>query len=280
VYLAGRRDLGAAVFADRDASRARLALLGGPLAAAVRLTRGATLAWLAAMVVFLAFYGALTNTAAKLLNDSASAQHAIASLAKASSEAGARAFLGIAFFMFMLILMAYAASAVGAMRNDEANGYLDNLLVRTVGRQRWWWGRVALALSVVLLAGLLAPVVIWLAMGSNHNGLAFGDLFRAGVNALPAAIFTLGVGLFALGVIPRLTTVIAYGVIAWSFVVQLLSSGTKLNHWVLDTSVFAHVAFAPAAYPKWQAGWMLVALGALLAAIGAWVFQRRDLASE
>jgi ABC-2 type transport system permease protein len=247
----------------------------------VRFTRGSTISWLAAMVAFMGFYGAITNTAAKALGDSPAAQQLIGRLAKTSVEsAGARAFLGIAFFMFVLVLMAYVASAAGAVRNDEATGYLDNFLVGPVSRQRWLWGRIGLIVGVVIVASLLIPGVIWLALGSQHHGLTGHDLLLAGLNAVPAAVFTLGVGIFALGFAPRFTTLVTYGVIAWSFIVQLLASGTKLNHWLLDTSVFAHVAFAPAADPRWGPGWVFIALGACLALTGALAFNRRDLASE
>jgi ABC-2 type transport system permease protein len=153
-------------------------------------------------------------------------------------------------------------------------------LVQSVGRQRWLWGRVGMILTVMIVAGLLSAAVVWLSMGGQHNGISFHDLSVAGLNALPAAIFILGVGIFALGVVPRLTTVITYGVIAWSFLVELLASGTNLNHWFLDTSVFNHVAFAPAADPKWGAGLVLIAIGAALAVAGAMAFNRRDLATE
>jgi ABC-2 type transport system permease protein len=113
-------------------------------------------------------------------------------------------------------------------------------------------------------------------MGGAHNGLKYHDLFLAGLNTLPAAIFTLSAAIFALGILPRFTTLIAYGVIAWSFLVQLLASGSKISHWVLDTFVFAHISFAPAVDPRWGPAWILIILGALLATGGALAFNRRD----
>jgi polyether ionophore transport system permease protein len=80
--------------------------------------------------------------------------------------------------------------------------------------------------------------------------------------------------------VPRFAGLIAYGVTAWSFVIELLRTGTNLNHWILDTSVFTHVAFAPAADPKWHTAWVLIAIGILLTGAGFGAFNRRDLAAE
>lgn len=278
IYLAGRRDLGASFFADRDTAAARTGLLRGPLTAAVRFTRGSVVSWFAGMTIFLVFFGGLTNTASQAFSSSGSAQQFLDRLAKAS-DVGAKAFLGLAFFMFMTVLMAYVASAVGSMRSDEAEGTLDNLLVRPVSRQRWLWGRIGLIVAAILAAGTLSSVVVWLSMGTNHI-VALSDLFIGGINTIPAAIFALGVGIFTFGVLPRLTTVVTYGVIAWSFLIEMLSSGLNVNHWLLDTSVFNHIAFAPAADPKWTAAAILVILGTLLTVIGALAFNRRDLANE
>jgi len=279
VRLAARRDLGASVFSDHDTATPKLLLLRGPFTAAVRFTRASTITWLAAMAAFLAFYGALTGTAAKLLNGSGAAGQLIGKLAK-SRESGARSFLGVAFFLFMLVLMTYVATAIGSLRSDEARGYLDNLLARTTSRGQWLWQHISLMTAVVVIAGLGSSLVIWLSLGSTRGSFVFHDLLWAGLNTIPAAVFTAGVGVFAFGVLPRLTTTLAYGVIAWSFIIELLSSGTNISHWIRDTSVFTHIAFAPAADPRWGPALILLALGAGLALIGALAFNRRDLASE
>jgi len=281
VWLAGKRDLGASVVRDHDTARPRLRLLSGPLLAAVRTTRGVMLAWIGALGLSGWFFGALASTAVQVFQSSSSAQQYLDRLSGAgSATASTKAFIGAIFFIFMLVLMAYAASSAGAMRADEAQGYLDNLLVRKVSRRRWLWGRVGLAMAVAVGLAATASVSMWLGVSAHPNGLMFGDLIKAGLNMVPAAIFTLGIGIFSLGMVPRLTTVIAYGVIAWSFLIELVGSGTTVNHWVLDTSVFTHVAFAPAVEPKWRAGAVLVMLGLALVAIGALRFNRRDLASE
>ena len=78
---------------------------------------------------------------------------------------------------------------------------------------------------------------------------------------------------------PRATSVVTYGVLAWSFLVELVGGLVSSNHWVLDTSVFHQMAAAPAVSPDWTSGAVLVAAGVVAALVGG-IFNRRDLVSE
>jgi ABC-2 type transport system permease protein len=78
--------------------------------------------------------------------------------------------------------------------------------------------------------------------------------------------------------VPRFTAAAAYGLVAWSFLVEVVGASVGASHWLLDTSVFHHVARAPAEDPGWLAAGILVAIGVAAAAIGAWRFSRQDLA--
>jgi ABC-2 type transport system permease protein len=280
VWLAGRRDLGASSFADKDSAKPRTTLLKTPFSLALRLRRTANLSWLAAIGVMMFFFGLLTKSAAVAVSQSASAQKVVHRLAHQSQLAGSTAFLGITFFLLMTLTMAYTASAISAMREDEAEGYLDNLLVRPVSRWRWLLGRLTQIIAMIIVAGAFASLLIWIGEASQHNGVSFHSIVLAGVNALAPAIFTLGAGIAAFGLWPRLTSLVAYSVIAWSFLIAMVSSGINLNHWLLDTSVLHHISFAPAVSPVWETDLIMAAVGLLLAVIGGLNFNRRDLEGE
>jgi ABC-2 type transport system permease protein len=280
IFLAGRRDLGASIIADKDSAPAHTLLLRSPLTAALRLTRAASLSWLFAVTAVGIFFGLLTKSAAGAFSDSQTAAHIIGRLVQASQRVGAEAFLSILFLILMTLIMVCVANSVGAMREDEADGYLDNLLVRPVSRWQWLTGRVALTVGVIVLAGLLAGVGAWIGASSQQAGVPFHTLLQAGVNTMAPALLVLGIGICSLGLVPRLTGLISYGIIAWSFLIELVSSGLNLNHWVLDTSILHHMALAPAADPKWGTDAIMVGLGLLLCLIGAAAFSSRDLEAE
>jgi polyether ionophore transport system permease protein len=280
IILAGRRDLGASTFADKDTAKPRTALLGSPLLLGIRLIRASSSSWLLAISFMAAFFGLLTKSAAKAFADSIAAEHIFSRLTHASQTLGATSFLGVVFFLLIALVMAYAASAVGAIREEEATGYLDNLLVRPISRWRWLAGRIALIIAVIILAGFLGGFWSWVGESSQQAGVPLHTLLLAGINMMAPALLTLGVGVAALGLLPRLTTIFAYAVIGWSFLIELVSSGLNLSHWVLDTSVFYHIALAPAADPKWGTDAIMAAIGLGLCLIGALAFNRRDLESE
>jgi ABC-2 type transport system permease protein len=280
IFLAGRRDLGDSMFADKDTAKPRSGLLKSPLGLALRLTRITAASWLVGIGLLALFYGLLTKAAAQAFNASQKALKVESGLVHGSQHAGAVLFLGIVFLFVMALTMAYTASAVGAMREDEAVGYLDNIFVRPVSRLRWLVGRAGLAVVVVALAGIIGGVATWVGVASQHIDVSFHTLLIAGLNTLAPAYFTLGLGVLALGLVPRITTLVVYGVIAWSFLLQLLSSGINLNHWLLDTSIMQHVPLAPAASPDWRAAAILTGLGLLAAIVGAAIFRTRDLQTE
>lgn len=280
IWLSGRRDLGDSTFADNDTAKPHYKLLGSPVAMAIRLTRGASIAWLIGVAIVAYAFGALTKAVVTAFNQSASLEKALKSLAHAGQVSAATSFLGVAFFLVMLLVMSYTANAVGSIREDEAEGYLDNLLVRNVARLRWLWGRVALIATVILIAGLLAGISTWASIERQHLGITFGSIMQSGLNVIAPAIFTLGVGVLFLGIRPRLTTIAAFGIIAWSFLVSMVSSGIKVNHWVQDTSVLQHVTLAPAVNPDWRSNIIMIGLGIALCVVGSVMFNSRDLEPE
>ncbi len=279
VYLAGKRDLGASSFADKDTAKPHLALLSSPLSAALRLTRAASISWLVAIGFVAVFFGLLTKTAAQAFSGS-NIQHDINRVLHTSPTLAATTFLGVIFFLIIPLLMAYVATAVSRVREDEAEGYVDNFLVRPVSRQDWLAGRIILIIGLIVIASLLAGLGVWVGQASQHVGVAFHTLLLAGLNIIAPSLITLGIGILAFAVIPRLTSVIAWSVIAWSFLLQIVSSGLNLNHWLADTSVLSHVALAPATSPNWSSSTVLAAIGLLLCVIGISIFNNRDLKPE
>ena len=280
VILAARRDLGASTFADKDSAAPHVRLLSKPLPLAVRLTRRSSISWVIAIGLVATFFGLLTNSAAQAFSDAGGARHVLRNIAHAAQQTGAKTFLGIVFFILMTLTMVYVANAIGAVREEEAAGYLDNLLVRPVNRVKWLIGRITILIGIVVLIAAVTTLGAWAGTASQHTNVPYHTLLMAGSNLLAPAVLIAGIGIAALGIIPRLTTLIAYTVIAWSFLIQILSSGLNLSHWVLDTSIFQHVALAPAVNPDWSSAAALVGIGILLSLIGITAFNRRDLAAE
>ena len=152
-------------------------------------------------------------------------------------------------------------------------------MVEPVSRTAWLGGRIAIAIAVLVLGGIVAGLFIWLGAEAQGAGIAFGTLFIAGINVVPPALCLLGVGVMAMGAWPRGTSYVVYGLLGWSLLVELVGGFGSGSRWLLDTSLFHQMAAAPAVSPNWTVNGVLVAIGAAAALIGAVSFRRRDLRS-
>ena len=276
--LAGRRDLGAAILPERARAKAHTALLNGPVGLTVRLVRPTVLGWFAGVSAFGLLLGIEAKEAAQSLRASPSAK---AALARLGGQGGVvRSYLGVSFLLLAVLVAFIATSQISAARREESSGCVEHLLVRPVSRSRWIGGRFAVALIVIVVAGLLAGISTWMGVAIGDADTSAPSLLAAGLNVVPPAICLLGIGILALGTLPRLANGIAYTVLAWSFLVELLGGIVSTNHWFLDTSLFHHMRPAPASPPDWTSGVMMIALGAVAAALGTVALRRRDMAGE
>jgi ABC-2 type transport system permease protein len=276
IVVAGRRDLGASVLASRDIAAPRTSLLGGPWGLTIRLGRPVALGWIAGLAVLGLVLGLVAQSASTAISGSKTIEQAIARLG--GYHPGAASYLGLAFLIAAALVAFAAAAQIAATRGEEADGYLDNLLVRPVARDTWLVGRLTFGAVLVVAAGFTAAVAAWIGAATQHSNLALSAMLQAGLNITAPALFILGLGGLIYGLSPRLVSPFVYGLVAWSFIVEIIGSSIKANHWLLDTAVLSHIAPVPAADINWVPVTWLISLGILAAAVGLIVFDRRDLA--
>ena len=274
VFVAGRRDMGAGVLPASDTPRPHTSLLHGPAGLAVRLGRPVITGWAAGLAIVGLIGGLVAPSAARAISSSSAIERTIGRL---GVQPGSAAYLGIIYLIGSALICFAAAGQVSATRAEEAGGYADHLLAREVSRWRWMTSRLAASTALIIIAGLAAGLSGWAGIAGQHTGLGFAELAKAGLNIIPPALFVLGVGSFAYGIWPRLAAPAAYGLVAWSFLIELLAT-VITNRWLLDTSVLHHIQPVPAARPDWTSAAWLTGLGTLAALAGTGLFSRRDLA--
>jgi len=277
VHLAGIRDIGAGIVADRSHSHPHLALLSGPTGLAIRLLRATVIAWWVAIAAAALLYGLIAKSAGATISGS-SVREVFAKLGAPGT--GTDAVLGVCFLVLAFLVAFVGAGQIAAARAEESGGRLDHMLVRPVSRTSWLSGRLVVAVIVLLLSGVGAGVFAWLGAASQHSSVEITTLLGAGVNLVPPAIAILGIGVLAFGIRPRSTSVVVYGLLGWSFLVVIVGGIGATNHWVLDTSVFHHMASAPAVPPDWEANGIMTGIGVASALVGGLAFTRRDLQGE
>ena len=112
------------------------------------------------------------------------------------------------------------------------------------------------------------------------RGSASRPFWKLGSTWCPPAILILGFGVLVFGVRPRLTSIAVYGVLGWSLLLVIVGGIGAINHWVLDTSVFHHMASAPAVHPNWEANGIMIAIGVAGALVGGYAFTKAGRAGR
>ncbi len=274
VHLAGHRDVGASVLADRPTSEPHLASVSGPTRLAVRLVRPSVVGWWIALGISGLLYGLIAKSAGSTIGGSS--VHQVFGRLGARGT-GAAAVLGVCFLIVAVLVGFAAAGHVTMARAEEATGRLDHLLAARLSRTSWVGGRLLVGVVAIVVGALGAGVLAWLGAATQSSGVGIGSLLGAGANLVPPAVVVMGLGAVTFGVLPRAAAGVTYGYLAWSLVVVIVGGIGATNHWILDTSVFHHMASAPAVAPNWTANAIMIGLGAIAALAGAVAFGRRDI---
>ena len=159
---------------------------------------------------------------------------------------------------------------------------LDHFLVRPgLPLRRGWAGRLLVALVGLVASGVAAGVFAWLGAASQHAGLSFTTLLggrgqpRAAGDrrSWASASWPSGSGPGP----PRSSSTPLLG---WSLLLVIVGGIGTVSHWVLDTSVFHHMASAPAVRRTGRRTAIMAAIGICASLVGGLAFSRRDLQGE
>jgi ABC-2 type transport system permease protein len=190
---------------------------------------------------------------------------------------GAEAYLSVALLIMAVALAFISIGLINAARGEESSGELENLLVRPYSRLTWIVQRFSQTIIVLVLCGLLAGIATWTGAVADGAHVRFTTLVDAGLNVAVPAVLLLGVGILAIGLVPRFVNAVTYGLFAFFFLIEILGSAIDLNHWVLDLSAFHQMAASPATPEDWTTNGVMAALALTAAGVGVAVFRRRDL---
>ena len=272
--LAARRDFAAGLLPDRPGPATAAAGLRSPLALAWRLQRGSFIAWASVFVVVGVVIGGFASNVDSFLN-SPQARDLIAKLGGAQTIRDA--FLALELGMAGVMASVYGVQATMRLRSEETALRAEPLLATAVGRLKWAWSHLAIALvgAAVLLfvLGVSAGLSSAVQVGDSSQ---FGRIVAGALVQLPAVWLIIGIVVAAFGLVPRF---IVIGWVALAAFVLLGEFGAlfELSQTVMDISPFAHVPRMPggdfvAAPLLW-----LTAIAAGLIALGLAGFRRRDV---
>jgi ABC-2 type transport system permease protein len=276
VVLVGRRDVGRGMWPERrGAAHARRALLS-PAGLVWRLQRGALLGWAIGLLAFGLVFGALSDQIGGLEGE---ATEWYASFGGDADLLGA--YWASMVQMAGMAVAIYVVTLLLRLHHDEAQGTLEPVLGTAVSRLRWLGGYAVNALAGAMLLILVFAVAMGITGGQVLGGTAslLRDLVGAALVQLPA-IGVLGAAVVVVVMLlPRWSVGLSWALLVGSiFVGPMFGPSLGLPTWLQDMSPFTHVPNAPAVAAT--AG-PILGLGlacVLLAAAGALLLRRRNLA--
>ena len=274
--LAGR-DVGAGLIAERPGPGTAAAGLRDVTGLTWRLDRGALLLWTVGLGLYGVLMGSVAHGIGGELGDSGSVAREIVARMGGTS-ALEQAFIAVAFSMMAMAAAAFAISLTLRLHQEESGQRAEPTLAGAVSRTRWLATHLVAALAgsavAMLVAGVAAGLVYGVAAGDIGEKL--GIVVGTALVQLPAVWLLSAVTVALFGMTPRFTPV-AWGVLVGFIALYLIGSLAGFSQWLLDLEPFAHT-------PRVGGGdfsavpllWLL-AIDAVLIALGAIAFRRRDL---
>jgi ABC-2 type transport system permease protein len=274
--LGSHRDVGGGLVQPRPGPASAAPSLGHPLGLALRLQRGAVIAWGTGVLALALVYGSLADEIDRFVED---LDENVRELIARSGTNLTDSFFGTTLLILALLGSGFAVQATLRLRSEEALLHAEPLLSTPVSRARWVGSHVAVAVggSIVMLAA--GGVGLGLSYGLTVGDL--GEVPRKLVEALvylPAMGVLIGIGLVLFGWAPRAAPLV-WALLVACFVIGFFGEILDLPAWVMGISPFEHTPLVPAedlrALPL--ATLTTIALG--LGAAGLWGFRVRDLVS-
>jgi ABC-2 type transport system permease protein len=271
-----RRDLHAGLAGGGEGSSTRALPLRRQSGLALRLTAGSATTWGVIVAVLVAVLGLLARDFVEAMEELATMVEVVRELFGLVLDTP-EGMLAATFFFVAVLLAAAAAGQAAAMREEEATWRLEHLLARPLSRTRWLVTRALTSAGALLALAVGGGLVGWAATGISGAPVALGDALLGGVNVLPVAWLVLGVGVAVLGLAPRLTAPLTYGLVTVAFLLDFVGPFLDLPAWLLDASPFRHLTAVPAVEMNVGAALVMLAVGVTAGVVGVLAFRRRDL---
>jgi len=200
VVLAGRRDLGAALYRQGPGEPSASGWLVRPLGFALHGQRGSFLGWLVGSVALAAVMGALAQDVVGAILGNPSLSEAMGITATNAADG----FLASTQVYLALIACGYVVQALGLLRHEEAAGRLEPVLAGALGRMRWLGAQVLVVTTGLVVVVVVSAVVFGAATALSTSDSGYvGTLLKSGLAYLPGELVIAAVAVLLYGFIPR-----------------------------------------------------------------------------
>ncbi|MBD1591661.1 polyketide antibiotic transporter [Arthrobacter sp. S1_S22] len=280
VMVRRRRDVGASLLPER-AGRERAGVGGTSFVGlAWRLQRATVAGWCIAAGALGAVAGALGPAVTETVSSRGPVKEMIERLVPGGQAGLIDVFVTALLGMAGVFAAAAGIQSVLRMRAEEAEGRAEILLSAPVSRARWLGANlfVAAVSAAVVSTTAGTAAAVGLAVSGTSDGPAW-SLVPAALAHVPAAMVFLAAAAVAFALAPRLSILVAWGVLAVAIVLGEFGELFGLPAWLQDASPFRHSSAMPVESFNQAGAVGLLLVAAAGASLAAYFLRRRDLAA-
>lgn len=274
--VCGRRDVGAALVRTGRTHRSVFRLLGSATEFGWRLTAGALLGWAITLATVTFVFGLMTGALVDFINQDKTYRTMLESMGMDMSVPAVGYLSYIAVFL-ALPFASFLGWRLGATRQEEAEGRLDNLLVR--GVLRWRWLAVTSVHAFLAALILVAATAVALCIGTQlvDAPVTTWQVVEPLLGTVPLIVVFTGIAVLTFGIAPRLTSAVPVTLAVLGYLLDTFGIALKWPHAVLAVSPFHHLARLPGNPMTPAAVLVMTGIGIAAAAVGIVAFARRDV---
>ncbi|CAN5121436.1 exporter of polyketide antibiotics [soil metagenome] len=274
VWLEGRRDLGAALVAERSGPARASAFMSTPFGLALRLQRGSIIGWVGATIVMAALYGSVANSMANLLASNAT----FTAVLGGHSASITNGVIGLLVIFNAIVATAFAIQSVLQIRGEEASGRAELQLAGNISRLRWAGGRLLVAVVGSLGLLVIGGVVMGGTYGlSQSDGSQIWALLGDSVLYWPGVLLSAGIAVLLIGILPRLASAASWGYFGVVVLITTFGDVFGLPSWLTEHTPLSATPRLPADSFEIVPVLILSGIAVVLWVGGLYAFARRDL---
>ncbi len=181
----------------------------------------------------------------------------------------------VSMIFSMMSMLASVPVVLSAMKiySEEKRGRLDQILSRAVPRLKLYCSYIIIAIIESVIMQFLLAAGMFLA---SSGELDLSKVLKASFNHLPALWVMIGLTVFLVGVLPKLTSLI-WLVFGYSFIVVYIGSIIDFPKWMAKVTPFGNIPLLPVEDFAPLPLIILTLIAAAFTLIGLWQYKRRDI---
>ncbi|WP_368505361.1 ABC transporter permease [Alkalihalophilus sp. As8PL] len=273
-YLMTIRDLGSGFLASKPGRKNAPRSLLSPFGLALRLQRTGIIAWAIGMFVLGVSYGSVLGDLESFFSNNEMLTEMLAPIEGVTLT---EQFLTMLMAVISMICTVPALLFMLKLKGEEKKGQIEHLLTRAVSRNQVLGSYLLLSLLFGFVMLFLALVGLWSAGNAvMEEAISFSLMFKAAMVYLPAIWVMTGLAVFAIGWLPKVTS-LSWLYLGYSFLVVYLGSLLQFPEWMGKISPFGHIPEYPVEEIDFVTLCVLTMMAIALIITGFIGYRKRDI---